>query len=283
MDKGEQLTYSTVRIQAWDENDNESVGTGFIYMHPFHDTEENSIYLVVTNKHVIEHSNNGKISFHISNVSVSKSTPTVESEPVLFKDWGASWFMHPNPDIDLACMPLSGVHESFANSGKKTFAIGFGPQLIPSAEVIDGFSAIEEILMVGYPIGLWDQVHNRPLIRRGITASSLKLDFNGDPVFVGDMACFPGSSGSPVILIKGDNYYLLGVLYAGPVFHANGECTIEEKPTKNQGKTKTEVMVHLGYVIKSREIQTLVNALVNVARDPKDSRFNTNVKKSENE
>lgn len=67
---------------------------------------------------------------------------------------------------------------------------------------MEELSAVEEILMVGYPNGLWDSVNNYPLIRRGITASHPAVDFevDGVPTTVVDAACFPGSSGSPVIL-----------------------------------------------------------------------------------
>ena len=33
-------------------------------------------------------------------------------------------------------------------------------------------------------------------------SSSIKIDFNGKPEFVCDIACFPGSSGSPVVLFR---------------------------------------------------------------------------------
>ena len=60
---------------------------------------------------------------------------------------------------------------------------------------------VEDVLMIGYPNGLWDTTHNMPIIRRGTIATDIKLDYNEKKEFVIDAACFPGSSGSPVLFI----------------------------------------------------------------------------------
>ena len=56
--------------------------------------------------------------------------------------------------------------------------------------------------MVGYPNGHSDQINNRPIVRRGITATSLQEDFNGQKVFLADIAVFGGSSGSPIFIFN---------------------------------------------------------------------------------
>jgi hypothetical protein len=48
--------------------------------------------------------------------------------------------------------------------------------------------------MVGYPNGLWDTANNFPLIRRGVTATHIKNNYNGKSEFVIDIACYGGSS-----------------------------------------------------------------------------------------
>ena len=102
---------------------------------------------------------------------------------------------------------------------------------------ISNLGALEEIVMVGYPIGLWDAANNMPLFRRGITATHPNIDYEGRPDFVIDAACFPGSSWSPALLFNQGAYTtrqgtylgsprlkLLGVLYAGPQFTASGNA-----------------------------------------------------------
>lgn len=52
-------------------------------------------------------------------------------------------------------------------------------------------SAIEDIIMIGYPDGIWDSINNQPIIRRGITATQPKNNFNGKQEFLIDAACSP--------------------------------------------------------------------------------------------
>ena len=66
-----------------------------------------------------------------------------------------------------------------------------------------------------------------PIVRKGITATSLQLDFNNEPKFLIDAAIYGGSSGSPVYifnqgsyspanggLVAGTRLKLIGIVYA---------------------------------------------------------------------
>jgi len=135
---------------------------------------------------------------------------------------------------------------------------------------------IEEIIMIGYPAGIWDKYNNMPIIRRGMTATHINQDYENRPEFMIDAACFPGSSGSPVFLyniggystklkriprkiiisgqIKGNRVKLIGILYAGPQFSVNGEMEIIEIPTKSDAKVISNIPMNLGLVIKSNKL-----------------------------
>ncbi len=127
--------------------------------------------------------------------------------------------------------------------------------------------AFEEIYMIGYPRGLWDETNNMPIVREGITATAPYLDYNGAKEFLIDIAAFGGSSGSPVFLYNSSGYadksgsinvgrsrlFLLGVLYAGPQFTIDGEV-IKLVPGTSSEKVKSQIQMNLGYVIKSSEI-----------------------------
>jgi hypothetical protein len=121
--------------------------------------------------------------------------------------------------------------------------------------------------MYGYPIGLWDSYNNFPIIRKGVTASSPSCDFNGQPEGVIDMACFPGSSGSPVFVIneggtnfKGggftvmNRYVLLGVYTYGFQFNEEGNIILIDVPVR---PTKKMLGIHLGRYIKVTELLSL--------------------------
>ncbi|MDF1929964.1 hypothetical protein PGH45_07675 [Legionella pneumophila] len=128
-----------------------------------------------------------------------------------------------------------------------------------------------KVLMIGYPIGLWDEVNNFPIVRNGITASHPSLDFNGRSIGIIDMACFPGSSGSPVLIClqgfhdKVGNYHigankniLLGLLSSGPYLTQSGKIEIKEIPTTNMVPVASfNQMIHLGYYVKAKEILVL--------------------------
>lgn len=74
---------------------------------------------------------------------------------------------------------------------------------IPSKEeIVNTISRIEDITVVGYPDGIWDSYNNMPIVRKGITATSLQLDFNNEPKFLIDAAIYGGSSGSPVYIFN---------------------------------------------------------------------------------
>ena len=128
--------------------------------------------------------------------------------------------------------------------------------------------------MIGYPIGLWDEANNFPILRKGVAASHPALDFNRESIGVIDAACFPGSSGSPILIYK-TNYVnklgvtrlgatqiiLLGLLTAGPVYTCEGTIEIKEIPTNSVPIVSTNQMIHLGYYVKAKEIMTLIEEI----------------------
>jgi hypothetical protein len=62
----------------------------------------------------------------------------------------------------------------------------------------------DNCMVVGYPMGFHDNVHNFPIKRVGTIASPYGADFSRDgtssPLFLLDATLHPGTSGSPVIL-----------------------------------------------------------------------------------
>jgi len=136
--------------------------------------------------------------------------------------------------------------------------------------------------MVGYPIGLWDDVNNFPVLRRGITASHPIVDFQGKSIGLADIASFPGSSGSPILVVNegsftsqsgisiGSRLIFLGVLYAGPQFTANGDIKIVEIPTAQTPISRTNIPTHLGYYVKAKELITLKEHILSMLPAPKE-------------
>jgi len=176
------------------------------------------------------------------------------------------WYFHDSQDLCF-CF-LDPVVKKVKNQTKKDIlCMPLTEELILDSKKLETLSAIEDVVMVGYPIGLWDQEHNLPIFRKGITASHPAIDFNSDNIGLVDIACFPGSSGSPICILnenihtkKNGKIYLhsrfifLGVLFQGPLFNAQGELVIKNIPTEQKICPNTPIMINLGYYIKSIEI-----------------------------
>lgn len=110
-----------------------------------------------------------------------------------------------------------------------------------------------------------------PILRRGSTATHPCIDYNGKKEFMIDAACFPGSSGSPVLIFNPSGYttktgkvimgssrvLLVGVLYAGPQHTATGEIKVMTVPTLQQPVAFSRIPNNLGVVIKSERILEL--------------------------
>jgi hypothetical protein len=260
----EQLTHSTVRIETDLHGGGVSTGTGF-YMN-FLQKEDTCIPVIVTNKHVIAKANIGR--FHVTLATDEGLPDTGKHQQFQFANFEQQCIKHPDPNVDLAAFLIGPLVNQVQQSGGKLFYIPLQTELIPKDEERETFSSMEDIVMIGYPNGIWDAKNNLPVIRKGITATHANVPWNGKPEFLTDIASFPGSSGSPVFLAniggymdnKGNTYMgthrirLLGVHYAGAQHTASGEIQIVTAPTSNVPVPITRIPNNIGVAINSKEI-----------------------------
>lgn len=269
----EQLLFTTVRIET-----DRGVGTAFFFNARI--DESKNLPLIVTNKHVVEGSTMGSFQLHEADRNADPPKPAGRFFSVMLNKFESLWIDHPDPDVDLCAMPCKPLYIHAEKLGKTVFHKALDEKLVLPDDQLANLSAAEDVILVGYPIGLWDEKNNLPLIRLGITASHPTLDFNGKPEFVIDAACFPGSSGSPVVLanlgsyiskdgalVVGTRFALLGVLYAGPQMTVEGFMQVKPIPTAVVPAVQMQVMIHLGYVIKAKEILTLAKHIVQKVRE----------------
>lgn len=259
----EQLAFSTVRIECTLKSGDISAGTGFIFR--FADTGDSYVPAIVTNKHVIRDSVEGKFNLTLSDYN---NNPIISEHLCLIIDnFMGNWIFHPDQNIDLCIMPITHLLNQSMKIGKRFFFISLDKSLIPTSEELSNLTLLEEIIMVGYPNGIWDKVNNMPIMRKGITATHPKINWNGKPEFMVDAACFPGSSGSPVFLFNqgsypvksggltiGNRVKLLGILYAGPQCTITGDLEIVNVPTRQRPITISQIPINLGVVIKSQKL-----------------------------
>jgi hypothetical protein len=263
----EQLVHSTVRIEAISAAGDLATGTGFFFR--LQETGDTHVPVIVTNRHVV--SDAQRIRFHMTLADVQGEPRYGSHIPIevtaAVMPRGRLWVGHPDPAIDLAMVFLAPVMRLADAQKIRLFYVTLDASLVPSDADLDALTAVEDILMIGYPNGIWDTTNNLPIVRKGVTATHPARSYCGRAEFMIDAACFPGSSGSPVFLFNAGTYYVkgrgsiigartkfLGVLYAGPQHTAQGEIRIVTVPTHNVPVAISAIPNHLGNVIRSGTI-----------------------------
>ena len=269
MSLSEMITYSTVLIRCEYANGTSGSGTGFI-VNLCPDAEKHTcVPVLITNNHVVE--NSIKTVFEFCRANDEGEPLDTESFSITYE--GNNWIHHPDPDVDLRCLLLAEVLRNLEKRNIKIFYIPLETWLIPNDEKLSELSAMEDVVMVGYPIGLSDQYNHKPVIRRGITSSHPRKDYQGKKETLLDVACYPGSSGSPVFILNqgafptkegisvGNRVMLLGVLYGGHQFNTQGVLQFTNLP--NVPKPVVQLPINLGIMIKAERILEFEKLFVN--------------------
>lgn len=262
------LLYSTYRIEGIKSGQIINTGTGFLFEFR---SDHGQIPMLVTNRHVLEKCDSIRVRLHLG----VNDAPSGNSAHVTINGvYGPASLTtcHPDADIDLCATPIGSSLKVMRDQGMTPFYAALPREMLPSGEDWEMFDSIEEVEMIGCPRGLYDAVSNLPITRRGITATPLGRRFEGKAEFMVDMACFPGSSGSPVFirdtfghfdrttntqLIGERRLKLVGILYAGPVIQNDGTIVLGGTPSVQVSTT-----MHLGQVIRSSELLALETAFL---------------------
>lgn len=256
-----QILYNTVRVQCTRINNSKSTGTAF---RTGLVVDGINVPFLVTNKHVVENLKTGECSFHVAEEKDGKLLPT--NTMATFHFAPKHLIEHPDPAVDLCAIALASFLQYLTSYNHRLFNIGINNEDYYSSTKYPDITAMQEIVMIGYPIGLADEANQLPIVRRGIIATDPQQDYNGRKEFVIDAACFPGSSGSPVYIVdrgmqhigstfqSGDRIVLMGVLYAGPVHKITGEWKQTSIPTEKVPLQISKIPVNLGTIIKAERI-----------------------------
>ena len=268
----EHFLFMTLRIET-----ERSVGTGFIFEHkwkcPQTGSELTGVFLV-TNKHVIANTDKGAIRFTLRTDD--------DSGPELGKYFGVKiarhqwnwWAGHPMEDVDIAVFPLNPTFKMLAARGVKPFFSCVDAKLLPENSPFGDLNALERILFVGYPDGVYDAINNLPVIRSGITATPPGVDYKGRPMFLIDASVFPGSSGSPIFAydrgawlsgtsewtVGSERVVFLGVLAAALFCKSDGSLEFRDIPTATQAVPVNREMIDLGVAYKAVTVVETIEA-----------------------
>lgn len=254
--------YTTTRLYGDpDISGNCEVGTGFFLNVSL--SEEDFCACLVTNKHVLE--GQSHINF-VVNYADSDFKRLDEQKicrlPLNYDDsldFNPNVYPHSDLNVDLCLINISSIIRETLEEGRDIFYRAFDIDSIPTRNVLKKFNALEEVIMIGYPHGLWDNVNNLPIMRKGIISSHVSYDYQGAEVFLGDIACYHGSSGSPLLIYDDDRVYredtpftvnrllLLGIQFAVPEINDNDVSVYSYS--------------NLGYFIKSYKLLDVISDL----------------------
>lgn len=260
----DQLFFATALIKASGPSGHWS-GTGFAYVVP---ADKGHFLALVSNKHVLLDA--AALEFQLVG-ALSDSQPAFGKSVTLRLSNPTGIIGHPDPAVDVAALAFGGALNQFKAEGNPAFCRAIKSDRALTREIELELDAIEDVLFIGYPQGIYDRANFTPVARRGMTATPIALDYDGEPAFLVDAAVYPGSSGSPVFiattgmystrdgkLLQGQRLILLGVLaavhtaqVAGRVVHLPAQQTVE-----------VDAPMGLGIVYKARTIDHVIDLLL---------------------
>jgi hypothetical protein len=269
----DQLIRTTARIVCHGSG-SQTTGTSFFFESNLGDGS--SIPLLITNRHVVEDRDTAEICISVVPKDLPSSTPTLLAVP--FGQLQKWVIYHPNRDVDLAAIPLAPGLGVLRAQGLQLANMFIGDKYLVTDEHLSDCRALEELVMIGYPNGIWDSKNNRPILRRAISATPIWEGYEGSPRFLIDCACFPGSSGSPVFLYRegavvgrsgtklgAQLVALAGVLHAGFLHLAHGEVVEATVASLQSYQAKLSIPNGIGICVSASEVRTLTEHVAQIA------------------
>ena len=262
----EQLFFVTTLVRATFADGSKAVGTAFVYVLG---TNEGNVHLLVTNKHVLRDATDVVLQFTRSRDGEPALGEAVHARFAPFNP--ATWFGHPAPTVDVGVMPLGPAINQLIAAGNEPFYRALPESFVPDDATLKELDALERVIFIGYPAGLYDSANLTPIARQGLTATPIALDYRGLPAFLIDAAVIAGSSGSPVFLFDrgmivdrrgnvtiGSRTYLLGVLAA---VHTD-EVEAEVAEAADRLVARFRQAIGLGIVFKASTINECVDLVL---------------------
>lgn len=225
------LAFSVAQLECFKGSELIARATGFFY------AADGDIYLV-TNRHVVRdektkyYPDKLKLRLHTDASDIRKNGVYVAA---LYDRAGKRcWLEHPayGAAVDVVALPLD------ASRLRSEFVVTpFGPEShIPEDVAIQ---VGEDVVVIGYPLGLHDVKYNLPLVGRGTLASFYPIPFEGHPYFLMECSLHAGCSGSPVLTKPGGVLQARGAsfnLYLSPGIYLLGvsSARIEKAPRRDE-------------------------------------------------
>lgn len=204
-------------------------GTGFLITRPT--DEEFAKVFLVTNKHVLDEDAATRRSLTSIELHLNvERAGEVVGERVEYSICGAGseplWREHPEYDVDVLAIDLTPL---IAERSDLSYMCAPYNVFVERSDIEEfHITAGDEVLVVGYPLGLRQGLTNYPLVRQGIIATHIGEELHEEVQqpnrsistrrirgFLIDGATIPGSSGSPVLLKQNPGSYYRGKYLLG--------------------------------------------------------------------
>lgn len=249
----------TVRIIKYKKDGIPFCGTGFFY-------RDQDLIFLVTNKHVLEDAQ--QIEFKVFTCDENGGPDYQNMETIILEedDLIRYSYGHNSKDVDIQIISFTKFLHDTGLINNNFYVRSVTEKNICDQKQLENLFAIENIVFVGYPVPMWDEVNHLPIMRTGTTASLLTKDYNGEPSFLIDASVFPGSSGSPVFILNdtifsdrtaiytASRFIFLGVLASTFWQESTGEIRIAPIPTTTTPIAIFKQMIDLGVVMHARTV-----------------------------
>ena len=187
----ESLLLSAVRISTFNGNILLTNASGFFF------ERENRLYLV-SSRHVFidepsEHfPNRITIDMHVDRTNLADS---ITFSIFLYQDGLSVWsqVVDDSGQVDVAVVE---IHKEALPAGVVYTA--FSPEHIHDA--LNDVEIGSSMLVLGFPLGFQDTLHNLPVVRHAINASTTRFRFQGMGYFLTDARTHRGTSGACVVI-----------------------------------------------------------------------------------
>jgi hypothetical protein len=187
----ESLLFAVARVSTFAGPRALTAASGFFF-------ERDKRLFLVTSRHVLvdepsgHHPDRVEITLHTDPVDLTRSATLAVP---LYRNARSVWRQAQDSggDIDVAVLELDRA-------------------LLPKGATLRPFTlghlqgALEEVgigtqlLVIGFPLGFFDTLHNLPVARTASVASAFGVRFQGQGVFLTDARMHRGASGAPVVL-----------------------------------------------------------------------------------
>lgn len=193
------LMYNTIKLYLKVKGKNVGTATGFFFI------KDNEKY-IVTNRHVVNDMDEVTFVFHQSYEAPGR----VRNFTIGGSD--IKRIIKTHNQYDLAVINITNfvteddVFKELSES-----------DIITDYE-LSYDNVMQNVFIVGYPIGIEDELNKLPTFSTGITSSNILIDYNGRPEMLLNAFALPGSSGSPVFTIINNRKRLIGIISSRRVY-----------------------------------------------------------------